>query len=77
MHFEPRGASKAQAGGEAGLSRDADIKRLEAALVSKAELGESTVRCDRCGEIISVAVTGTRTDTRCTCGKFNDTLRGI
>ena len=57
--------------------READIDRLQAALVSHADTGISDVRCDSCGSIISVAVDGTRTDTRCDCGKFNETLRGI
>ena len=58
---------------------DQDIEILEAALGEYNKYGRVvTVRCHSCGELIEIYPLGEAAlSVKCSCGKFNDTLRGI
>ena len=57
---------------------DAAIDRLAKAFSQFSETGESTATCDGCGYKIEFErVADHIHESRCWCGNFNDTLRGL
>ena len=56
-------------------------KTMDAALIEFTNRGKvTTVRCDACGSLIELDWLGkirTAVSMRCSCGKYNGTLRGL
>jgi hypothetical protein len=54
------------------------LQRLIEAFTQFSEKGTPTVKCDRCHGLIEFQRLGSEAwESRCPCGKFNDTLRGL
>ena len=59
---------------------EATVKRMIHAIEEYYKTGKATVKCDECGDIITFQVINKERNcykTSCSCGKYNDTQRGI